>query len=841
MKKFYKIFLFRIVFVFFYSCSILHTNNSCACSVSLGSNISGCSGDNIILTASYSGGGCNNIDSLQWFKSSLYIRTTNHFSLGIDSIVEVSLGVGSYNYFVIIFDAGNPIDTDSVIVSINPSVGTPTTIGFSGTEPTCQIVSTTTTSYSTTAANSSGFNWSISNPLAGSINPSSGVMSWSIGFFGSVNIQVTANGCNGPSSQVIRTVTISQSVGVPAFSQGPTSSRCQGSGTVTYTATSVNNTSITYSLDATSLGAGCSINSSTGAVIYTAGYTGSSIITASASGCNGPQTSTHTVTIGSTVGTPTTIGHSGAEPTCQIANAMTTSYSTTAPNSSGFNWTVSNLSAGSINPSTGVMTWTIGFFGSVNIQVTANGCNGPSSQVIRTVTILPSVGVPSFTLGLSSVRCQGVGTIAYTATCVNNTGITYSLDATSLSAGCSINTSTGAVTYTSGYTGTSVITASASGCNGPQTSSHTVTIGSTVGTPAPISVASGIQPTCQITSTTLTTYSTTAANSSGFNWSISNSLAGSINASTGAMNWAVGFAGIVNIIVTANGCNGPSAQVALAVNVNPLPAKPLATNYGVDSICYGTRGYNFGVTNPDSSYLYHWQTNPANATIYGDLSMYCSVDFPVSGTFSTVITVTNPSTGCFNTDTTTVKVNNTTAPDTSLIYLFTPGNILVCMNHTFDSYQWGYDDGASHLRPQILSGETYQDYIAGNTFDISNRYYWVVTKIGNCFTKSYYNLPPPHRPSYAPVVVRAKSNLDIDVFPNPSSEHFNLNFYGIYIGPISLTIFDVAGREIMNQIFSKQDIILTEDIKLDKEESGIYFARVVYDQNEQRIFKIMVK
>jgi len=65
--------------------------------------------------------------------------------------------------------------------------------------------------------------------------------------------------------------------------------------------------------------------------------------------------------------------------------------------------------------------------------------------------------------------------------------------------------------------------------------------------------------------------------------------------------------------------------------------------------------------------------------------------------------------------------------------------------------------------------------------------------------------------THAPVIISAKSDLDIDVFPNPSSEHFNLNFYGMYIGRITLTIFDVAGREIMNQSFSKQDLILNQE------------------------------
>lgn len=86
------------------------------------------------------------------------------------------------------------------------------------------------------------------------------------------------------------------------------------------------------------------------------------------------------------------------------------------------------------------------------------------------------VTTPVFTLGSSSSRCSGVQTISYTANADNKTGLTYTLDATSLAAGNTINAATGAVTYTSGYTGTSIITATATGSEGPKSSTHTVTM-----------------------------------------------------------------------------------------------------------------------------------------------------------------------------------------------------------------------------------------------------------------------------------------------------------------------------------------------------------------------------
>ena len=130
--------------------------------------------------------------------------------------------------------------------------------------------------------------------------------------------------------------------GAPVFASGATSSRCQGAGTVTYLATATNTSGITYSLNAAAIAAGNSINPSTGDVTYTAAWTGATIITASAAGCNGPLTATHTV------------------------------------------------------------------------------------------TITPSVTAPNFVSGPTSTRREGAGTVTYTATAINTTGMTYSLDAARL-------------------------------------------------------------------------------------------------------------------------------------------------------------------------------------------------------------------------------------------------------------------------------------------------------------------------------------------------------------------------------------------------------------------------
>ena len=93
-----------------------------------------------------------------------------------------------------------------------------------------------------------------------------------------------------------------------------------------------------------------------------------------------------------------------------------------------------------------------GWSGTSVITATASGCNGPTVAT-HTVTTTPPVGIPVFSLGSTSIRCQGAITINYTATATANSGITYSLDAGSLAAGNTINSLTGDVTYSTGWSG----------------------------------------------------------------------------------------------------------------------------------------------------------------------------------------------------------------------------------------------------------------------------------------------------------------------------------------------------------------------------------------------------
>jgi len=159
-----------------------------------------------IFTAVHSGG--SGSYTYQWYRTS-----TGLINNATNSTYSPGMMTTSNGYYCIVTDNTCGSDTTSTYnVVVTPQVGTPTPITVvSGTEPGCQLSNgTTTTTYQTTATNNFGFHWSINNPSAGIIDSLSGVMTWTNGFYGTVDIHVYAHGCGLASPQITRTVSLYQ-------------------------------------------------------------------------------------------------------------------------------------------------------------------------------------------------------------------------------------------------------------------------------------------------------------------------------------------------------------------------------------------------------------------------------------------------------------------------------------------------------------------------------------------------------------------------------------------------------------------------------------------------------
>jgi gliding motility-associated-like protein/uncharacterized repeat protein (TIGR01451 family) len=240
---------------------------------------------------------------------------------------------------------------------------------------------------------------------------------------------------------------------------------------------------------------------------------------------------------------------------------------TTYNNGTGI-WNIGSLASGA--GSTLTITATVKATGSYANTAAISGTNAdpvPGNNS-ATATVDPSVGIPVFTLGAVSVRCQSASAITYTATATNTTGIGYSL--LPASAG-TIDGSTGAVIWDAAFSGTATITASAAGTNGPATADHTVTVNPAAALP---SFALGnTSARCQAAGAI--TYNATAVNSTAIVYSLSPLSTGSINSSTGEVNWDASFSGTAIITATTSGCNG-LFSADHTVTVHPVLAASIA-------------------------------------------------------------------------------------------------------------------------------------------------------------------------------------------------------------------------------------------------------------------------
>ncbi|MCU0472065.1 MAG: T9SS type A sorting domain-containing protein [Bacteroidales bacterium] len=292
--------------------------------------------------------------------------------------------------------------TATRVVTVYPSApAIPGTI--TGSSPVCQGQSGV--SYSIDAVtNSTNYVWAV--PAGATIKSGQGTTSIIVDFSAAaaspLNITVQAQNNCGFSGPQTKSVTIYPT---PTATISGTTTVCHGAApphitfhnpqafavTITYNINGANQTAI-------NVGAGQDAivqapTTTDGAFIYIL----VSVAYQPGGTCSNNISGTATVTVTPIVGTPTTITISaGSDPTCQLTNSSTTTtYATTAVNSTSFIWSLSNGSSGSIN-SAGVMTWANGFYGNVDIQVKATGC-GTSAQVVRSVLINP-LPDPSFSL-----------------------------------------------------------------------------------------------------------------------------------------------------------------------------------------------------------------------------------------------------------------------------------------------------------------------------------------------------------------------------------------------------------------------------------------------------------
>jgi hypothetical protein len=417
-----------------------------------------------------------------------------------------------------------------------------------------------------------------------------------------------------------------------------------------------------------------------------------------------------TMVVTATVGTPTAITVSaGTEPTCQITGSPTTTYATTATDNLGFNWSRSNAAAGSINATTGVMTWTNGFSGNVDIRVTANGCNGPSSQVIRTVSVIgnPTTPVPS-----ASTICQGSTNTTYTTSATNATTYTWSVSGSGNS--ISQGSATGSVTWDPTFSGSSTIQVFADGCPSA-TSSTNVTVRPTPSPSISGTTAvckNGTQPVITLTNnqnaiaTVTITYSINGVNQTP----IDVATTSTVNAPTGTVG-TFNYSLVSAVYKTGATCSSIASGSAV-VTVNPLPV-PTISGPAVQRVTSTGNTY----TTEAGMTSYNWTVSAGGAITSGSGTNSITVTWSTSGSKTVSVNYTN-GTSCTAASPTVYNVQVNPLPSATSVSIPSSADegTPITGSYTYND-NGGYSEGTS----------TYKWYRGGSTVVATTRTYTPVT------------------------------------------------------------------------------------------------------------------
>ncbi|MES2287062.1 MAG: Ig-like domain-containing protein [Bacteroidota bacterium] len=378
-----------------------------------------------------------------WSSTNLSVATVDAFGL----VTAVSAGTTNITYTVS-SGCNNPFSS-ILALTVDPDVNAGI---VSGTTPLCIGATANFTSNGDLLGN-----WTSSDPLVATVIAGTGVVTAVSA--GTTTITYTVNGCNGPdNSTLVLTVNPDVIAGVVTG----TSPLCIG-------------ISATY----TSTGDAGGVWTSTSPLIATVSITGvvtavsagTSNITYTVSGCNGPLSAFQALTVdpNATAGII-----SGTTPLCIGASDPYTS-----TGDIGGSWSSSDPLVATVIAGTGIVTAVSA--GTTNITYTVSaGCNNPVSSLLA-LTVSPNVNAGIVT-GTSPL-CVGV---AGTYTSNGDIGGTWSSTAplvATVVAGTGVVTGVGA--------GTTNITYTVNGCNGPASAFQALTVNST-----PVLTVTGLDLTC---------------------------------------------------------------------------------------------------------------------------------------------------------------------------------------------------------------------------------------------------------------------------------------------------------------------------------------------------------
>jgi len=324
---------------------------------------------------------------------------------------------------------------------------------------------------------------------------------------------------------------------------------------------------------------------------------------------------------------------------------------------------------------------------------------------------------------------------------------------------------------------------------------------------------------------------------------------------------------IFNLTVTDN--SGATASATVAVTVKPavVPNKPPVAKAGDDFSTANTYAYLSGAGSYDldgSIVTWAWKQlgGPNTATILSGNTMFPTIENLVLGTYTFRLTVTDNS-GASVSDEVKVTAAPGKAPianagadfSTSNNYAYLSGGASYDPDGSIKGWAWSQVSGPN--KASILSADgmfpTVQNLVAGAyTFRLK-----VTDNSGQSATDDVVLTVKTNTSKTAVVGSVSTQALSQDVnaattklnevakepsiYPNPATNQITVTFNNDFVGNYKFVAYDVKGKIVSQNNYSKQAGQVQQQLDISKLPSGMYYLETIYEGSMKPVIKKFVK
>lgn len=785
------------------------------------------------------------------------IGTPAQASTGVTNLIQ-----GVYVFMLTVTDNNGLTGTASVTITVNPAVPLPPLANAGSNQSITLPTSSVTLTGSGTGQNGASitnYSWvKSSGPAAGTIAAATNASTSVTGLVQGVYVfTLTITDNNGLTNNASVTITVNAAAAQPpVVSAGNNQSITLPTSSITLNGVGTGQngaTIVSYSWVKSSGPAGGTIgNASSASTTVTSLVQGVYVFALTVTDNNGlSSTASVTVTVNAAAIQPPVANAGNSQVISLPLNSITLSGTGTGSNGAtivSYSWSQSSgPSTATIVNATNATTVVNNLLQGVYVfTLTVTDNNGLTSSSSVTITVNPMANVPPVAnAGNSQVINLPLNTISLSGSGAGSNGasiVSYSWSQSSGPASATIvSPGSAATTVNNLVKGIYVFTLKVTDNNGLSNSaSVTVTVNAVQNLP-PVASAGNSQvinlPTSSVTLTGTGTGSNGATIVS-YAWSQSSGPSTATIVSAGTASTVVNnlVKGIYVFTLTVTDNNGLSSGSSVTITVNAAPNQAPVANAGADiTITLPTNTANFNGTassDPDGTIVsYSWNklSGPGATTIVNSNTATASAIGLVAGVYVFELTVTDNS-GATSTDQVMVTVidNNSSnqlpianaGKDTSINI---PANTAILSgigskdpDGSLVHYSWIQVSGpvASLIADSNAVATTASGLVEGS-------YVFALTVTDNAGGKSTATIT-------VTVVNTLRTSSIFRLFPNPvSGTNLHMEYVDDKNGTINVAAYDVNGRQVISEVMTKQQTMLSKDINVSVLKPGMYYLEVL--------------